>query len=288
MSNSIVPQQGKLAQAALAYAERFGWCVLPLHSIKDGKCTCGKAACPSPGKHPLTPNGVKDASKDPATIATWWRRWTKANIGVATGAASGFFVLDIDGQEGAESLRELEAKHGKLPDTVEALTGGGGRHILFEYPGREVGNRAALAPGLDIRGNNGYIVAAPSIHASGRKYTWEVSSRPGEVALAEPPGWLLNMLRPAGGKGMSRTVEDWRRLVNQGVAPGARNNSIASLAGMLLRHYVDPWVTLDLLLAWNQVKCRPPLPDDEVARTVDSVARLEAKRRGAKLSGESA
>lgn len=284
-SADIVPQQNKLAQAALIYVKKFGWCVVPLHSIKNGCCTCGRAGCTSPGKHPLIPNGVKGASKDPTIVAGWWRRWPWANIGIATGAASGFFVLDVDGEAGEESLRELEGEHGQLPDTVEALTGSGGRHILFRYPGGPVCNKVALADGLDIRGDNGYIVAAPSLHVSGRRYCWEASSRPGEVALAEAPDWLLDMIKPAGCQGLSRTVEDWRELVSGGVAKGARNNAIAALAGYLFRKYVDPYVTLDLLLAWNEVKCHPPLPADEVATTVDSVARLEARRRGAKMHG---
>jgi hypothetical protein len=99
----------------------------------------------------------------------------------------------------------------------------------------------------------------------------------------------LELIGPAAGQdGAARLVEDWRRLVTEGVAEGARNTSIASLAGHLLRRYVDPYVVLELLLAWNRVKCRPPLPDEEVAATVNSVARLEAKRRGVRMNGKSA
>lgn len=285
MTTVSVPQQTRLGKAALAYAKHFGWHVLPLHSIKNGRCTCGKPDCASPGKHPLTAHGVADASEDPATIAGWWQRWPWANVGIATGAGSGFFVLDVDGPSGEESLRDLEDQHGKLPDTVEALTGGGGRHILFRYPGQEVGNRVALTPGLDGRGDGGYIVVAPSLHVSGRRYTWEVSSRPGEVELAEPPGWLLELLKPAGGQGLSRTTEQWRQLVSQGAAEGRRNASIAALAGHLLRKYVDPYMALSLLLAWNEARCSPPLSEDEVIQVVNSVALLEARRRGVKLDG---
>lgn len=279
-SESNIPQPSRLGRAALAYAERFGWAVLPLHSTKDGRCTCGNPGCASPGKHPITPHGVKDANKDPTVITRWWRRWPWANVGVATGAASGVFVLDVDGTAGRESLAELEEKHGKLPDTIEQITGSGGRHILFKYPGQPIANKVCLAPGLDVRGDGGYIVAPPSLHVSGRRYEWEVSSRPGAVPLAEAPGWLLELLQPVGGQGMSRTTEGWRHLVAEGVEEGKRNTTIASLAGHLLRHYIDPYVTLDLLLAWNRQRCRPPLPDEEVVTTINSVAKLEAMRRG--------
>ncbi|ACX52291.1 Bifunctional DNA primase/polymerase [Ammonifex degensii KC4] len=269
----------ELAEAAVCYAERFGWAVLPLHSIAGGRCTCGRVNCPSPGKHPLTQHGVKEASKDSETIAAWWRRWPWANIGVATGSISGFFVLDVDGPEGEDSLYELVKRHGELPETVEQITGSGGRHLLFRMPeGRAIGNKVRLAPGLDVRGEGGYVVAAPSLHASGRRYEWEFSSRPGEVEVAEAPGWLLELLAgPAGSQG--RPVEEWRQLISGGVEEGQRNNSIAALAGHLLRKRVDPYVALDLLLAWNQVKCRPPLPDEEVVRTVDSIAKKELERR---------
>ena len=265
-------------RAAPAYAQRFAWHVLPLHSVRGGRCTCGKLDCPSAGKHPLTTHGVTDATVDLAMIAGWWRRWPSANVGIATGQISGFLVLDVDGEPGKDSLRTLEDQHGPLPSTVEAITGSDGRHILFAYPGHPIGNRVKFAPGLNTRADGGYIVAAPSPHKSGRQYCWEVSSRPGEVPLAPCPAWLLDML---GGSGPAtgRAPEDWRRLGHGGVDEGERNATIAKLAGLLLRRYVDPYLTLDMLFAWNAVRCRPPLPDDEVARTVGSVARAEARRR---------
>src|SRR5882724_2431237 len=74
-------------KAALAYSSR-GWPVLPLHGIRDGRCTCGGGAGCKPGKHPLgalVPNGLRNASTNTATITTWWRRRSHANIGIATG-----------------------------------------------------------------------------------------------------------------------------------------------------------------------------------------------------------
>ena len=96
-----------LKSSALRYAER-GWHVIPVHSVKGGGCSCGKADCPSPAKHPRTPHGLKDASLDIATIESWWSRWPDANIGIVTGAGSGIVVLDIDPRHGGdESLAQL-------------------------------------------------------------------------------------------------------------------------------------------------------------------------------------
>jgi len=125
------------------------------------------------GKHPRTEHGLKDATIDEATIFGWWRRWPGANVGIVTGMASGLLVLDIDPRHGGvESLALLEREHGSLPETAEVSTGGGGRHILFLHPGFRVKNRANMMPGVDVRGDDGYIVAPPSLHASGRRYEW--------------------------------------------------------------------------------------------------------------------
>jgi hypothetical protein len=73
---------------------------------------------------------------------------------------------------------------------------------------------------------------------------------------------------------------EWRKLV-QGVAQGERNSSTARLAGYLLRRRVDAVVALELLQGWNAARCTPPLPENEVARIVDSIADKELTRRGA-------
>lgn len=268
----------RLQRAALAYAGRFGWAVLPLHGVRDGRCTCGRRDCPSPGKHPLTKRGVHDASKNPDVIRAWWRRWPWANVAVATGAVSRIWALDVDPAAGGEdSLDALEAEHGLLPHTVQSLTGSGGRHILFRYPGQHVPNAVAIAPGLDVRGDGGYIVVAPSIHASGRLYAWELSSRPGEVELAAAPEWLLQLVGAGRRRGPGR---DWRRDLLEGVSEGQRNVALTSIVGGLLRAAVPVKVALEFALWVNRHRFQPPLPEAEVLKVVDSIAAREARRRG--------
>ncbi|MEO7037300.1 MAG: bifunctional DNA primase/polymerase [Polyangiaceae bacterium] len=171
-----------LGRAALAYPERLGFPVFPI--APRGKLPLiSKAAGGS---------GFKDATTDTATIETWWKRWPSANIGVALGeVAGGVFALDIDPRaEGDANLAALLAQYGSLPDTLEACTGGGGRHIFFRG---EVGS-GVLEEGVEHKGNGGYVVAPPSIHPNGRQYLWEISSRPGDVAIADTPEWLLKLL----------------------------------------------------------------------------------------------
>ena len=174
-----------LRDAALAYAER-GWQVFPLHGVRDGSCSCGNPDCPprSRGKHPRTQHGVKDATDDVEQVEQWWSRWPDANIGIATGESSGFWVLDIDVRvhpdtgevmkDGEATLRDLEQANSALPVTLTAITGGGGRHMYFAWDedAPPIGCPKGPGVGLDVRGEGGYVAAPPSRHVSGREYAW--------------------------------------------------------------------------------------------------------------------
>lgn len=266
-----------------------GLAVLPLHRPvfheRTYRCSCGRQNCPSPAKHPfgrLAPNGLRDASSDQKTVESWFQQ-SQLNLGIATGAVSGIVVLDIDPRhDGDETLAGLEREHGPLPETWRFLTGGGGEHILFRHPGAAVPNSAGqVGPGIDVRGDGGYIVAPPSQHISGRPYAISVDHHPDDVQLAEMPAWLLSRLlaEPAATKSAAKPTRDWRSTVSAVIAEGERNRTLASLSGHLLRNRIDPWVTLDLLQAWNRTHCCPPLAEAEVAATVRSIARREISRR---------
>ena len=164
----------KLLGAALAYGAT-GIAVFPGHSItREGGCTCGEPNCGSPGKHPRIKQWQQDASTDAETIRRWWRRWPSANVCIATGSTSGIVVLDVDPRHGgAESLETLEREHGPLPKTPTVLTGGGGLHHYFAHPGKRVPNKVSVFPGIDIRGDGGFVVAPPSRHVSGKEYSWK-------------------------------------------------------------------------------------------------------------------
>jgi len=176
-------------KSALLYLER-GWAVLPLHRVdQDCLCSCSSPKCQSAGKHPLLPHGLKDASRDISDVRVWWNRWPHANVGVVTGHASGFWVLDIDPRNGGDdSLADLILEHGGLPPTLTALTGGGGRHFLFAMPEGPL-NCGKLTEGIDIKGDGGYIVTSPSNHASGGVYRWQDP----DAEILPAPDWLMNM-----------------------------------------------------------------------------------------------
>lgn len=185
----------RTADAALAYAA-IGWEVLPLWRPTSAGCACPRGLeCASPGKHPWLKWREDGGSTDPAEIRGWYRRWPHSGVAILTGRErSGLWVLDIDpGHSGEETLAALEAEHGSLPATLEARTGSGGRHLVFRYPeGGAPQSAGRLGAGLDTRSDGGLIVAAPSLHRSGRRYEWMNWGTP----PADVPVWMLDLLRP--------------------------------------------------------------------------------------------
>lgn len=174
--------------SALGYARR-GWPVFPCHAPVGRGCTCpAGAGCASVGKHPRTRHGLHDASTDAGTIKAWWRTWPRANVGIRTG--EGLVVVDIDpAHGGAASIEALEAKHGRLPATLAVRTGGAGLHLYFAVEKAVRNSAGALGPGIDVRGEGGYVVAPPSRHVSGAAYRWS-----GVGSLAPMPTWVRDYL----------------------------------------------------------------------------------------------
>lgn len=254
------------AQAALKYAA-MGLKVLPLHSIYNGRCTCGNPSCTSPGKHPRTKNGLKDATDDAATVRNWWITHDDSNIGIVTGVASGIVVIDVDGEAGEESLKNLESDYGALPRTWEQLTGGGGRHIVFRrMDWAQVKNRVRLAPGIDVRADDGYIVAEPSTHVSGNMYFWEADHHPDDVPLADVPAAWQDLFRDQPRE--FQTVE-----LPEVFPQGERNNLMFKLGASLRARGLSEAALLAALQTENQTHCTPPLSPKEVETIAHSCTR---------------
>lgn len=286
MQNNKDKQTNHLLEAALSYAQK-GWRVLPLHTpIKNG-CSCGRSNCSSIGKHPRTKNGLKDASDTKQTISQWWKKWPMANIGILTGKESGIVVLDIDPQHGGDnSFDELVQNLGKIPDTVESLTGGGGKHIFFSYPRDEgvIRNKVGLKdyPGIDIRADGGYIVAPPSKHASGKKYNWKVSKWPDRMELASMPNWLLKKIA------LKKNNKKPAKPISEKIREGTRHNDLFSLVG-LLRYRGS---NFDEIFAYvkkvNKNRCDPPLDEAEVEQIAIDICKYPpgnvSQALGSKLS----
>jgi len=138
-------------------------------------------------KLPACAHGKDDATIDRDRICWWWTERPECNIGIRP--PHGLVVLDVDTQHGGpKSMAALFDRYGPLPSTWMARTGQGGQHIWLRADGPY---RGKLAPGVDIKTNTGYLVAAPSIHPNGNRYEW-LNANP----IAYAPAWLQPMIEP--------------------------------------------------------------------------------------------
>ena len=138
------------------------------------------------------------ATADADQVGAWWRRWPQANVAIATGAGSGLFVVDIDGEDGERTLDTLEREHGEaLPELFPQAWTSKGWHAFLAYPeGRDVITKPeTLGPKVDTRGHGGYVIAPPSIHPSGVRYEWAADRNPILAPLAPAPEWVLSRAR---------------------------------------------------------------------------------------------
>ncbi|MDR3587511.1 MAG: phage/plasmid primase, P4 family [Desulfosporosinus sp.] len=278
ITTDIVPRDAPkniILDAALEYGQR-GWRVIPLHwPLVNGKCSCNIDACDNVGKHPTIKDWPNKGTSDLGQIAKWWDHWPQANIGILTGKKHGLLLLDVDiKDDGPGVLAALEAHNGPLPDTVEAITGSGGRHVLFKYPeNRKILNKARFKDGLDTRSDGGMFVAAPSLHASGRRYEWDVMFHPDETELANCPEWLLLLMTETNTKGNGEVPQN---NTGKSINEGARNSTLTSLAGTMRRRGMSYEAIFAALLEENK-KYLPPLDEKEVRMVAMSVSRYPAK-----------
>src|SRR5262249_994084 len=175
--------------AALSYAAK-GWQVFP---APRGTKKSHKSKDQSGGRN-------WGMTGDPAEICRDFARWPEADGGIPTGKTNGFWVLEADTKEGHDvdgiaSLRALEAEHGPLPATLAVESPSGSLHYYFKYPndGSVIRNStSAVAPGVDVRGEGGMVIAPPSVKYGTKNGAYTFISN---VELVEAPGWLVALVK---------------------------------------------------------------------------------------------
>lgn len=184
------------ANAALSYIRR-GWAIVALHDVTMGYCSCGdtseKHMGTSAGKHPLANRWQLSALRDEEIVRSVFAGRPGMNFGIQTGTASRCWVLDVDPKNGGDvALAELVKEHGSLPDTYSVRTGSGGVHYFWLLPDdfTPTNSPGSLPAGLDVRGEGGFVVAAPCRSGIG---LYEVLL---DLPLVGAPSWLLDMIRP--------------------------------------------------------------------------------------------
>ncbi len=235
---------------------KLGWSVIPLGI----------------DKRPLIEWKLFQSEKASGEQINEWFSKTEVNIGVVTGKISNLIVVDIDPRHGGteEDFKEVQ--------TIKSATGGGGWHYYFQYV-EGVQNSANIKPGIDIRGEGGYVVVPPSSHSSGKDYEWIIAPDTTDKLIPLPEfikEWIGNQKGKSATNGKSRV----NNLLN-GVEEGNRNDSATSVVGKLLKRFKeDEWESeaWALFHAWNKQN-NPPLPDDELRTIFESIAKAETSSK---------
>lgn len=242
-----------MLQHALNYWKQ-GWNVIPVDKEKRPKVRWEQY------------QRRKVSKKD---IERWWKEWPDANIGVITGSISRLVVIDIDEEQGIGHVEPF-----LNGETLKAVTGGGGIHLYFKHPGGRVPNAVRMFPGVDCRGDGGYVVVPPSIHKNGQAYIWDNEG----VNVSELPEALLSQVQKSKKK---LSTDDWSTELQK----GKRDEELTRRAGKLLQIGIPAHEALSMLKAWNQQHCKPPLgegPGDDpnqVEKIVMSIAKREEQKQ---------
>ena len=219
------------------------------------------------GKRPLIERWPERATCHLDSARAWLQEHAGCNWGLACGVASGVFVLDVDGVEGAEAIREITEPHGDDWTETLSVKTARGMHYYFKYPEREIRNSASkLARGLDIRGEGGYVLVPPSVHPSGAIYCWAGAGENARILPA--PVWLLEAL-----SALKQRMSPSPGVEGDLIPEGGRNATLARLAGGMRRQGMTPEAIEAALLAENSNRCRPPLPETEAREIAHSISR---------------
>lgn len=255
----------------------FGWAVFPLHTIDaKGNCTCGDTGCKSPGKHPKTTKGSLDASKDEAQITSWFAGGG-SNIGIATGKISELVVVDLDTAKGADFNDLLIGGLDQTIFTTPKVKTGGGLHYYYKLPpGVSIKNSASkLGKFIDVRGDGGYVVAPPSIHANGHQYVFRNQV---DTLLEFPKEWLDKVNAPATQlphTGFVVPPAGSTVIMPEQINQGQRNVEMSRIAGSLRSRGLSEAAIYAALAVENQRICQPPLDDKELHQIAHSIGRYQ-------------
>lgn len=268
---------GETCKQAALDGVRRGWSVISLcHPTHVGYGIGGHAkTCGSPGKSPWHPwKQYQSELADAEQVAEWWRLRPMSNLGLVLGEISGLIGIDIDGDIADGQWRTL-AQGIEYP-TWEFATGGGGRRLFFAVPKgmalRTISHKTGEAHGeLRILCNGSQTVMPPSLHISGRQYTWLEGRSPDDLPVADAPEWLLAMVRQNGPTPSHAAPLTDAELITE----GGRNQYLTKLAGSLRRIGATEATIRAALLAENEARIEPPLEIAEVEGIVQSIRRYE-------------
>ncbi len=262
-------------KAALHYAEN-GIPVFPVHGINaQGNCTCLYPGCPHAGKHPIFKGGFAIATTDPMQITAWWEKHPEANIGVPTGALSGWYVVDIDPKNGVANYKRFIEQNDLPSATLKVTTGGGGFHLIYRQPtdGQTVGSGTNIGrmAGVNFRGDDGYIVVPPSRHRSLKYYRW----RPDFAFQNHTSVELLQPLPAIVADLVNKSALSHQPNIQKSVGEGERNNYLFQQAIHHRKTGVPDAQLMAITWEENELACQPPLDWEEVQKLVSNALNMD-------------
>ena len=237
------------------------------------EAAAGRAVIPLEGKTPTTgatPHGVKDATRDPDVIRAMFRRAGSraTGYGIATGAASGIVVVDVDGPEAWAKAKRRGLTSGYVVKTGRAE--GNGYHLYYVIPPGLKVKSSTIEPGLEIKGDGSYVVGPGSLHPTGSRYTVVKAGEP----TPAPPGLLeAGSVNPTVNSPRAASGPVAVDVAGPPILEGTRDNTLARVAGRLHDGSRDLEALTGDLMAVNAARCTPPLDGREVAGIAASIYR---------------
>lgn len=263
-----MPVWQALLEDKLEWIRRYtelGLRVLPVHGMIEGMCTCQNPSCPNPGKHPLLATGVYAATLEFDWLKGMFQSSPYSNVALAAGADSNFLALDLDSQKAIDEARRLG-----VPRTWVYATGKGEQHF-FRYPtlrdGLYIANAVQIASGMDVRSDGGYSIVPPSVHYSGKQYSWLVA--PEQIPLAEAPEWFRDRLII---KSKTAAPDFNDEPTDEMIPQGERNERLFKIGASLRAKGLSTEEIRLVLMERNARQCDPPLSSDEVMLIASSIA----------------
>jgi archaellum biogenesis ATPase FlaH len=298
--------QKNIIAAAFDYIKR-GFAIIPLYgSNANGDCTCfhGAKCTKGIGKHPITLNGKWHVIKDVFTARQTFEKYPDANIGLVTGTQSNIFVIDVDKAKKDGDRDGDVADFGvTLPETVEAITGSGGKHLIFRFPNDAIiGCPTRFLDNIDLKGEIGYVVAYPSRHKNGKSYEWVNFKQ--EIAEATPE--LIRVILEKDANSRRATLEQFGQVAldkygvsvseagktssfivkapqrlrfDDEIPEGKRNTTLYKLACRMVGDGLADETICTQIAITNEERCNPPLDDSELETIVKSALKEEKGNR---------
>lgn len=256
----------KMKQAALWWVQQ-GFTIFPLRP-RDKK----------------PPEGFKwkdQCTQDPNKVNRLWTKYKDANIAIVCGKPSGnLLVIDLDvddntGANGYDDLHDWEAANGELPETFRVITGKGGMHLYYRTDGRKIINKVRLYDGIDLRYDDAYVVAPPSVHPeTGALYMIE-EEVDGTPEIAEANDAVYKFIADGIPKDLKEKPQEL--MLGKPIPEGMRDWTMFRAAAKMRNMGLSEDGIVGALNAENQLLCDPPLTLGQLRKIARSAAKYDPK-----------